>query len=317
VVAREQARARTGARAEDQVVYASAQAHSSIEKGARVAGFGHVRLLPTVAGTHALDLTALQDALVADVAAGLTPAFACAAVGTTGTTAVDDVRRVAEISRAHPVGGHTPWVHVDAAYAGAAMLCPELRHHQEGLELVDSYVTNAHKWLLTGFDCSLAYVADRRPLIEALSILPPYLVDQAASGGDGARIDYRDWHVPLGRRFRALKLWFVLRTHGAEGLRAMIREHIRLAAWLAGEVAAHPHLELVAPTPFGLVSLAHVDGDDATQGLADAINATGWAHVGTSVIDGRRFLRVSIGSATTRAEHVERLWALIRGAAQA
>jgi aromatic-L-amino-acid decarboxylase len=311
VVARERAAELTGATAPDQVAYASAQAHSSVEKGARVAGYGHLRLVDTVPGTHALDPAALQQAMAADVAAGRTPAFACAAVGTTGTTAVDPVRRVAEIARAHGA-----WVHVDAAYAGSAMICPEHRHHQDGLELVDSYTFNPHKWLLTGFDCSVLWVADRERLVRTLAILPPYLQDQAASG-TGAQVDYRDWHVPLGRRFRALKLWFVLRTYGAEGLRAMIREHVGLARWLAGEVAAHPRLELVAPTPFGLVCFAHVDGDEATRRVAAAVDASGWAHLGTSVVDGRTFVRVSIGSTTTRAEHVERLWALVAEAADA
>jgi aromatic-L-amino-acid decarboxylase len=313
VVAREQARERTGASAEQMVAYASAQAHSSIEKGARVSGFGHVRLVDTEVGTHAMSPVALRDAMAADVARGLVPAMVCAAVGTTGTTAVDPVAEVAGIARSHDA-----WVHVDAAYAGSAMICPELRHHQEGLELVDSYTVNPHKWLLTNFDCSVFWVADREPLIRTMSILPPFLVDQAVEAfGDarGAAIDYRDWHVPLGRRFRALKLWFVLRSYGAEGLRAHIREHLRLAQWLAGQVAAHPLLELVAPTPFGLVSFAHVEGDDATQSVAYAVVASATSYLATSVIDGRRFIRVSIGSTTTRAEHVERLWDLIEAAA--
>ncbi len=304
------ARERTAGPVEDMVAYTSAQAHSSVEKGARVAGYGHLRLVATDPGTHAMSTAALRDAVSADVAAGLVPTFVCAAVGTTGTTAVDPVRAIAEIGRSNGM-----WVHVDAAYAGSAMVCPELRHHQDGLELVDSYTFNPHKWLLTSFDCSVFWVADRRPLIETLSIMPPFLVDQAASGEGGAAIDYRDWHVPLGRRFRALKLWFVIRSYGAEGLRAHIREHLRLAQWLAGEVAAHPRLELVAPTPFGLVSFAHTDGDDATQALADAVVASHTSYLATSIIDGRRFVRVSIGSTTTRAGHVERLWDLINAVA--
>ncbi len=305
--ARERARERTGARAEDQVVYASAQAHSSVEKGAMVAGFGHIRLVATEAGTHAMSIDALRTAIATDVADGLTPAFVCAAIGTTGTTAVDDVRAVAEVGRAHGM-----WVHVDAAYAGSAFICPELRGHADGLELVDSYTFNPHKWLATNFDCSVFWVADRQPLIETLSILPPYLVDSASESG--AVIDYRDWHVPLGRRFRALKLWFVLRSYGAEGLRAMIREHVRLARELAGRVAAHDRLELVAPTPFALVSFAHVDGDEATTRIADAVNASGHSYLTTSVLDGRTYVRVSIGAPTTRAEHVDRLWDLIAAA---
>jgi aromatic-L-amino-acid/L-tryptophan decarboxylase len=291
------------------VAYASAQAHSSIEKGARIAGYRHVRLVDTDPGTHAMSVPALEQAIAADVANGFVPAFVCIAVGTTGTTAVDPVRRVAEVARTHGA-----WAHVDAAYAGSAMICEELRPLQDGLELVDSYTTNPHKWLATGFDCSACWVADRRPLIEAMSILPPYLVDQAADGDDaveGMPIDYRDWHVPLGRRFRALKLWFVLRAYGASGLRAMIRSHIDMARGLADRVAADPRLELVAPTPFALVSLAHVDGDEATRALASAVNASGWAHLGTSVIDGRVFIRVSIGAPTTEVQHVDALWDLL------
>lgn len=312
------------------VAYASAQAHSSVEKGARVAGYGQMRLIPTEPPTHALSAVALQTTIAQDIADGLVPAFVCASVGTTGTTAVDPVRRIAEIGR--QVGA---WVHVDAAYAGSAMICPEFRVHQDGLELVDSYTFNPHKWLLTNFDCSVFWVADRAPLIAALSILPPYLSDQAGArrghdrtaderggskgsgaplGKQGAAIDYRDWHVPLGRRFRALKLWFVLRTYGAEGLRAYLREHVRLAQWLAGQVAAHERLELIAPTLFGLVCFAHVDGDDATQAVADAVVASHTSYLATSVIEGRRFVRVSIGSTTTRQPHVERLWGLIRAA---
>lgn len=288
------------------VAYASAQAHSSIEKGARVAGYGQVRLIATEAGTHAMSPAALQTAISQDLADGLVPAFVCAAVGTTGTTAVDPVRAVAQIGRQH--GG---WVHVDAAYAGSAMICPEFRHHQDGLELVDSYTFNPHKWLLTNFDCSVFWVVDRKPLIDTLSILPPYLADQARPG---VALDYRDWHVPLGRRFRALKLWFVIRSYGAEGLRSYIRDHVRLAQWLAGQVAADDRLELVAPTPFGLVCFAHVEGDQATEDLAAAIVASGTSYLATSIIEGRRFIRVSIGSTTTKQRHVERLWDLIRAA---
>ncbi|HUG83346.1 MAG TPA: pyridoxal-dependent decarboxylase [Euzebya sp.] len=303
VVARAMAQAPAG----EQVAYASAQAHSSIEKGARVAAYGHVRLVDVDPGTHAMSVEALRAAIAADRAAGLTPTFVCAAVGTTGTTAVDPVRAIAEVGRDHDM-----WVHVDAAYAGSAMICEELRHHQEGLELVDSYTFNPHKWLATNFDCSVFWVADRRPLIETLSILPPYLADEA--GRAGAPIDYRDWHVPLGRRFRALKLWFVLRAYGASGLREMIRSHIAMARELAERIAAHPDLQLVAPTPFALVSFAHREGDEATRRIAEAVNAARWAHLGTSVIDDRVFIRVSIGSPTTEARHVDALWELIAAA---
>ncbi|MFQ5554357.1 MAG: pyridoxal phosphate-dependent decarboxylase family protein, partial [Acidimicrobiia bacterium] len=245
--------------------------------------------------------------IVADIAAGRTPAVVCSTVGTTGTTAVDPVRAVAEIARTHGL-----WHHVDAAYAGTAMLCPEFRHHQDGLELVDSYVFNPHKWMMTTFDCSAFFVADRSQLIETMSILPPYLRDQAAASDEV--VDYRDWHVPLGRRFRALKLWFVLRSYGASGIRALVRNHVALAHDLADRVTGNNRLELVAPVPFALVCFRHVGGDEATAALAEAINADGRAHVTPSEIDGRSFIRVAIGQTTTEARHVERLWEIIEDA---
>jgi len=303
VVAREAARDRTDARAEQMVAYTSSQAHSSIEKGARVAGYGHVRLID-VDSDFALDPAALQSAIDDDIARGLTPAFVCAAVGTTGTTAVDPVRVIAGIARAHHM-----WCHVDAAYAGASMICPEFRHHQDGLESVDSYTFNAHKWLATNFDCSIFWVADRKPLIETLSILPPYLRDSASESG--AVIDYRDWHVPLGRRFRALKLWWVLRSFGAEGLRTMIRSSVAKARELADWLAADPRFEVIAPTPFALVSFRCAAGADATSALSQAINATDSVYVTPSEIDGEPFIRVSIGATWTRDRHVADLRNLI------
>ena len=289
------------------VVYASSQAHSSIEKGATVAGYGHVRSLP-VDHQLAVRPDALRRAIAEDRANGLVPACVVACIGTTGTTAVDPVRELGEVARAEGV-----WLHVDAAYAGAAMLLPELRHHQDGLELVDSYVWNPHKWFGTNFDCSVFHVADRGPLLDAMSILPPYLRDAASA--DAAAPDLRDWHVPLGRRIRALKLWWVLRTYGTDQLRQVLRDHLAWAAWLTEQVMAHPRLELVAPTTFGLVSLAHADGDDATRRLTTALNEGREVAVTGSVLHGdhlpeagRAFLRVSVGSMPTEFADVEDLW---------
>ncbi len=301
VVARTVARAR--ARADQQVVYTSAQAHSSIEKGAKLAGFEHIRLID-VDHTSAMRTEALEAAIEADRAAGLTPAFVCSAIGTTGTTAVDPIRPIAELARRHAM-----WHHVDAAYAGSAMILPELRSLQDGVEMADSYVFNPHKWMFTNFDCSIFYVADRAPLIDAMSIVPPYLRNRASERDDV--IDYRDWHVPLGRRFRALKLWMVLRSYGTEGLRHHIREHIDLAKGLSRRVAAHPRLELIAPTPFALVSLRHVDGNEATDALAESINRSGHSYVTRSSIDDRAYIRIAISQTRTTASHVERLWKLI------
>jgi aromatic-L-amino-acid decarboxylase len=301
VVARHAAAPR--AAAEDMVVYASEQAHSSVEKGARVAGFGHVRLI-AVDEAYAMDPAALRDAVAADIGAGLAPVVVVSAVGTTGTTAVDPVAEIGAIA-----GDHGLWHHVDAAYAGTAMICPEFRHHQAGLDTVDSYTFNPHKWMFTNFDCSLFYVADRRPLLEALSILPPYLRNEASESGEV--IDYRDWHVPLGRRFRALKLWFVLRWYGAEGIRHHVRAHVRLARDLAAKIEADARFEIVAPVPFGLVCFRHVDGNDATDALGTAINASGDVFLTPSQLGDTSYLRVSIGQTGTRAEHVDRLWSLI------
>ena len=303
VVAREQCLLRSGAGPKDMVAYTSSHAHSSIEKGARMAGYGHIRLLATDR-----EFAAKPDTLAATVAedrqAGLAPAFVCSAVGTTGTTGVDPVRRFGEIARAGQM-----WHHVDAAYAGSAMICEEFRHHQAGLELVDSYTFNPHKWLATNLDCSVMWVADRRPLIEALSVLPPYLRDEASESGQV--IDYRDWHGPLGRPFRALKLWFVLRCFGAAGLRKMIRTHVAWARELADRIDAHRKLTTIAPTPFALVSFAHVDGNGATDALVDRINDDGRFYITGSTADGMRYARISVGSTWTARAHVEALWDLI------
>jgi aromatic-L-amino-acid decarboxylase len=301
VTARELARAR--ARPDQMVVYASDQTHSSVEKGARIAGFTNLRIVPTD-GTFAMDPAAFERQVAADRANGLVPVFVAVTVGTTATTAIDPVRTVATIA-----GREDIWVHVDAAYAGSAMVCPEHRHHQDGLELVDSYTFNPHKWMFTNFDCNLYFVANRKPLIDAMSILPPYLRNEATLSGQV--IDYRDWHVPLGRRFRALKLWFVLRHYGAEGIRHHIREHIALAQDLAGRLDSDPRFELVAPHPFSLVVFRHVGGNETTKQLAVALNATGNVSVTPTTLGDVEAIRVSIGQTNTTTRHVDSLLTLI------
>ena len=301
VVARERAVA-AGADPAALVAYGSSQAHSSVERGARVAGIRHVRLLD-VDDEFALRPGALRAAIEEDRAAGRHPAIVTSAIGTTGTGAVDPVAAVADVAAGL-------WHHVDAAWAGSAMILPEQRSRQAGVERADSYTFNPHKWLFTNFDCNVLWVADRAPLIETLSIVPPYLRNAASESGDV--IDYRDWHVPLGRRFRALKLWWVIRHYGANGLRRHVREHIALARDLGGRIADHPELELVAPVSFALVSFRHAAGNDATDALAAAINATGTLHVTPSTIGDTRFIRVSIGQTHTTAADVDRLWDVIR-----
>ncbi len=306
VVAREVCRRRSGAAAEQMVAYTSTQAHSSVEKGARVAGIGNLRLIE-VDDCFAARPEALARTINDDISAGLVPTFVCGSVGTTATTAVDPVRAIGEIAAQHSL-----WFHVDAAYAGSAMICEEFRHYQDGLELVDSYTFNPHKWLATNFDCSVFWVADRRPLIETLSVSAPYLANAASDTGEV--IDYRDWQVPLGRRFRALKLWWVLRCFGAEGLRERIRANVRQARTLADWIATQPQLTLIAPTPFALVCFAHVDGDEATRRLLDSLNADSSVYLLGSVIDQRAFIRVSIGSTWTTDRHVAALQARIESA---
>ena len=307
VVARDQCRQRTGATLEQMVAYASSQSHSSIEKGARMAGYGHIRLLDTDTD-FSVRPAALAAAIASDRQAGLEPAFVCSTVGTTGTTGVDPVLRLGEIARAEQM-----WHHVDAAYAGSAMICEEFRHHQDGLELVDSYTFNPHKWLATNVGCSVMWVADRRPLIDTLSVLPPYLRNEASASG--AVIDYRDWHLPLSRPFRSLKLWFVLRSFGAEGLRTMIRGHVASARTLAARIDSHPSLELIAPVPFAMVPFAHRGGDAATDALIAAINSDGRFYVTGSEVGQRRYVRVAVGSIWTTGDRIEALWKLIQASA--
>jgi len=302
VVARDQSQ-RRGARIDQCVAYTSTQAHSSIEKGARVAGYGHVKLVE-VDDSYAMRADALGEAVSDDLASGLVPTFVCSTVGTTATTAVDPIRNVGELARQHGM-----WHHVDAAFAGNAMLCEEFRHHQDGLELADSYTVNPYKWTPMTFDGSLFFVADRAPLIQALSILPEYLRNQASESGQV--IDYRDWHVALGRRFRSLKLWFVLRYYGASGIRARLRANVGWAQDLAARVEEDERLELVAPVPFSLVCFRHRSGNDATESLATEVNRSGHSYLTASRIGGMSFLRVSIGQVNTREEHVERLWRCI------
>ena len=302
VVARHQATNR-GVQPGSMVAYASTQTHSSIQKGATVAGYGHVRLID-VDGQQAMNIEALQSAVEEDKANGLSPVFVAATLGTTGTTGVDPIEAMGAICKEHDL-----WLHVDAAYAGNAMICPEFRHYQAGLELVDSYTFNPHKWLMVNFDCSVFYVADRGPLIDCLSILPPYLKNEASASG--AVIDYRDWHVPLGRRFRALKLWWVIRSYGAEGLREMIRYHVALTQQLADRLDSDPRFEIVAPHPFALVCFRCTESDEATSRLIEAVNKVGSVAWTGSELDGRPMIRVSIGQRSTEQSHVEALWDLI------
>ena len=306
------ARDRAKAHAGTLVAYASTQAHSSIEKAMMISGVGreNLRLIPGAPATgFALDPRKLRDAIRQDIAKGLTPFFICATVGTTSSNAMDPVRAIGELIRDL---APKAWLHVDAAMSGIAAICPEFRFIHDGLEFADSYCANPHKWMFTNFDCDCFYVADRAALINALSVLPEYLKNKAtASGGV---IDYRDWQVPLGRRFRALKLWFVIRHYGVEGLQHHIREHIKLAQEFASWAKSDKRFELVIDPPLNLICF-RLRGDEANQRLLDRLNASGKMFLTHTKLDDKFTLRMSIGQTHTQREHIENAWALIREAA--
>ena len=286
-------------------VYTSRHAHSSIEKAVKIAGLGRGNLrLVDVDARHAMRPDALECAIAADRAGGAVPVMVSATVGTTSSGAVDPVRTIGEVCRRESI-----WLHVDAAHAGSATICPEHRGLVDGVEHADSYTFNPHKWLLTNFDCNCFWVADRAALIDALSVLPEYLRNRATESGEV--IDYRDWHVPLGRRFRALKLWFVIRHYGAEGLRAHVRRSVELAHWFAAQVQASGEFELAAPVSVGLVCFRHRAGDAFNQALMDRLNRSGALYLTHTRLDDRLVLRLAVGVPATRREHVEAAWARI------
>jgi aromatic-L-amino-acid/L-tryptophan decarboxylase len=294
---------RSGVAGERYAVYTSGQTHSSVEKACRIAGLGAdaLRKIDVAADTLAARPQHLRELIARDVADGFTPALLVASVGATGTGAVDPVGELAEIAREHGA-----WLHVDAAWTGVAAVAPELRWLNDGLDAADSYCTNPHKWLLTNFDCTAFWVADRAALIGALSILPEYLRNSATESG--AVIDYRDWQVPLGRRFRALKLWAVIRWYGAEGLRAHVRSHVALAQEFASWVAADERFEITAPHPLALVTFRLRAGDDATRALMERVNASGELYLTHTVVNGQVALRLAIGSVLTERRHVQAAW---------
>ena len=292
-------------------VYVSAHAHSSVDKAALLAGFGrdHVRLVPHDGG-YAMRADALRELITADAAAGRNPCAVVATTGTTGTTAIDPVREIAAVAREYGL-----WLHVDAAMAGSAMIVPELRWMWEGVEAADSLVLNPHKWLGAVFDCSLYYVREPEHLVRVMSTNPSYL----QSAADGRVTNYRDWGIPLGRRFRALKLWFLIREQGVARLQARIRRDLENAKWLEAQVRAEPHWRVLAPVGLQTVCARHEPpglGGEAldrhTLDWVDRINRSGDAYLTPSTLDGRWMVRVSIGAEATEREHVARLWTLMR-----
>ena len=296
------------------VVYTTAHSHSSVEKAALLAGFGrdHVRLVPHDTA-FAMRPYALDALIQADLAAGHRPCAVVATTGTTTSTALDPLAAIARITQAHGL-----WLHVDAAMAGSAMILPECRFMWDGVEQADSLIVNAHKWLGAVFDCSLYFVRDPEHLVRVMSTRPSYL----QSAADGQVKNYRDWGLPLGRRFRALKLWFLIREQGVEGLQARLRRDLDNAAWLATEIPRSTAWKVLAPVPLQTLCVRHEPAglsddelDRHTQAWAARLNQSGGAYVTPAILDGRWIVRISIGAELTERRHVEQLWKLMQDAA--
>ena len=309
--------ARGGLQAEKQplVVYVSAQCNSSVDKDALLAGFGreNVRLVDADSN-HAMSAAAFEEAVRQDLAAGRRPCAIVVTTGTTGSTALDPVRDLARVAKQHGI-----WLHVDAAMAGSAMILPECRWMWDGVEEADSLVLNPHKWLGVAFDCSLYYVRDPQHLIRVMSSNASYLQTSA----DSQVKNLRDWGVPLGRRFRALKLWFMIREQGVTALQERLRRDIANAQWLAGEVGRTPGWTVLAPVPLQTLCLRHTPAglegealDRHTLAWVERINRSGKAYLTPATLDGRWMVRVSIGVLGTEREHVEALWKLMREEAE-
>jgi aromatic-L-amino-acid/L-tryptophan decarboxylase len=296
-------------------VYVSAQSHSSVEKAALLAGFGreNVRVVPHD-NAFAMRADALEELVKSDAAASKRPCAVVATTGTTASTALDPVGALAEVAARHNL-----WLHVDAAMAGSAMILPEYRWMWDGIERADSLVFDPHKWLGAGFDCSLYYVRDSEHLVRVMSTSPSYLRTTA----DGKARNYRDWGIALGRRFRALKLWCLIRSEGVSGLQARLRRDIANAKWLAEQVAAKPRWRVVAPVPLQTVCVIHEQPgltaealDAHTRAWAERVNRSGTAYLTLAVLAGRWVARVSVGAACTERADVEAVWAAMRSAVE-
>jgi len=308
---------RGGLQAENQplVVYTSAQSHSSVEKAALMAGFGRNNIhVVEHDQAYAMRPEVLEDLVERDMVAGLKPCAVVATTGTTAATALDPVEAIGSVGSRHGM-----WLHVDAAMAGSAMILPECRWMWQGVESADSVVLNPHKWLGAAFDCSLYYVRNPEHLVRVMSTNPSYL----RSAADAQVKNLRDWGLPLGRRFRALKLWFLIREQGVEGLRERLRRDLANAKWLECEVRAATNWRVLAPVPLQTVCVRHdppgIAGEELdrhTLAWADRINRSGAAYLTPAVLDGRWMVRVSIGAAATEREHIEKLWRLMRSEAE-
>jgi aromatic-L-amino-acid/L-tryptophan decarboxylase len=308
---------RGGLQAEENplVVYTTSQSHSSVEKAALLAGFGrrNLRIVPHDEN-YAMRADGLRDLIERDLAAGALPTAIVATTGTTTTTALDPIEAIADVARARGV-----WLHVDAAMAGSAMILPECRWMWRGVEGADTLVLNTHKWLGAAFDCSLYFVRDSEHLVRVLSTNPSYL----QSAVDARVKNFRDWGLPLGRRFRALKLWLLIREQGVSGLQARLRRDLENAKWLAEQVRAAPCWRVLAPVPLQTVCVRHappgVTGEDLDRHTLDwvgRVNRSGEAYLTPAVLDGQWMVRVSVGAAPTEREDVEAVWSLMRREAE-
>lgn len=291
------------------IIYISEEAHSSVDKGAKIAGYGarNIRRIPTD-DTFAMIPKKLEEAVMADKEKGYIPACVVATVGTTSSTAVDPLSPIGQICREHGV-----WLHVDAAYAGTAAILPEMRWMLEGVEFVDSFVFNPHKWMLTNFDCSAYFVRDPGALIQTFEIHPEYL----KTGMDAEVKNYRDWGIQLGRRFRALKLWFVLRSYGVKGLQNLIREHIRLAKLFESWVKDEKTFELMAPVNLSVVCFRLNNGGNEGQltvlntKFEEELSKTGKIFLSHTSLRGKYVLRLAIGARMTVERNVREAWELM------
>lgn len=297
-------------------IYSSEQAHSSVDKGVKIAGFGIDNLVKVeVDDDYAMKPDALKKAIESDISSGYTPLCVVSTIGTTSSTAVDPIREIGKLCREFKC-----WHHIDASYSGAALLIPSMRWMSNGVELADSFVFNPHKWMLTNFDCSAYFVKDKKALINTFSILPEYL----KTPHDHLVNNYRDWSIPLGRRFRALKLWFVIRSYGVEGLKKIIGEHVSIGQWLKEEVVKEGDFELLAPVPLNLVCFRYKPVNMAdesqlnylNQHLLEGLNSTGKILLTQTKLQDKYTLRFVAGNNSTSKKVVEDGWNLIKSFAR-
>ena len=286
-------------------VYTSIEAHSSIEKAVKIAGIGSNNLrLIEVDQNFAMDPIKLREAINNDINNGKTPAFVCATIGTTSSTAIDPLKEIGKICDEFGI-----WLHVDAAMAGSTSICPEYQFINDGIEYADSYCFNPHKFLLTNFDCSCLYISDKEALIKSLTINPEYLKTEVSDLD--TVFDYRDWQVPLGRRFRALKLWSVIRYYGINGIQSHIRVHIKAAKILSDLIMQDNRFEIMAPTVLNLVCFRYKASDQFNTLLLNKLNKSGALYLVHTKLNNKYTIRFSIGQTNTTEEHVVNAWKFI------